>query len=573
MNPATEGGRPARRAARAALIVLALLACGPVAVAQAAPTPVQRRVVLLGLRAQAGLAAFARQVSRPSSSRYRQFATLPQLRRRFGARPADRRRVLRYLRRRSGVTKVELSSTKTVVLAAMTATAARQTFCARGPGPPERGLCVPRPLRRIVRQISAGERYELGNPSSGSSASARPRTAAQGTPRGCPDAVATGGFTPNQLATAFGVDPLHARGLDGSGIRVDTLAAQIPRGIGLSTWARCFGMRRPPVHAVAMPSGVPTTSDPSTEEALDIEGLASLAPGLERITPIFVPLDQGFAHSFALFMFGALDPARHGGQLPDVLSISDGVCEREFSPDQLRLGQRMLREAAALGITALAAAGDLGFLGCDSGGPGANFPGTSRFVTDVGGTQLTLDAGNRLSSQVVWSTYATDGKDGVGTGGGPSGAFGRPHFQQGPGIGPGLQTGKPTRLGPDLASMASFTPGLATFDGGQGGWGTDGGTSAATPLTAAIVALVGQQERQAGRPALGSLPPLLYRIARGPAYGAAFSDVTVGTSARKPDSPVGRTPRGGAAQPGYDLATGLGSLNGAGFAAAVAGLP
>src|SRR4051794_40796342 len=217
MNPACD---PGRRGARAALVVLALLACGPVAVASAAPAPVQRRVVLLGLRAPAGLAAFARQVSRPSSSRYRQFATLPRLRQRFGARAADRRRVLRYLRRRRGVTKVELSSTNTVVLAAMTATAARQTFCARGPGPPKGRLCVPRPLRRIVRQISAGERYELGNPGSGSSAPARPRTAAQGTPRGCRDAVATHGFTPNQLATAFGVDPLHARGLDGSGILV-----------------------------------------------------------------------------------------------------------------------------------------------------------------------------------------------------------------------------------------------------------------------------------------------------------------------------------------------------------------
>src|SRR4051794_12129824 len=391
----TPAGDPRRRAVRTALVALALLACGPAGVAQAASRPVQRRVVLLGLRAPGGLAAFARQVSRPSSPRYRQFATLPQFRRRFGTRPADRRRVLRFLRHRRGVGKVQLSSTRTVVLAAMTATAARHTFCARGAGPPTRGLCVPRPLRHVVRRISAGERYELGNPGSGSSPAARPRTAAQGTPRGCPDAVATGGFTPNQLSTAFGVDPLHARGLEGSGVRVDTLAAQIPRDIGLGTWASCFGLRRPPVHPVAMPSAVPTTSDPSTEEALDIEGLASLAPGLERITPIFVPLDQGFAHSFALFMFGALDPARNGGELPDVLSISDGVCEREFTRDQLRLGQRMLREAAALGITALAASGDLGFLGCDSGGPGANFPGTSRFVTGIGGTQLALDAGHR----------------------------------------------------------------------------------------------------------------------------------------------------------------------------------
>ena len=69
---------------------------------------------------------------------------------------------------------------------------------------------------------------------------------------------------------------------------------------------------------------------------LDIEALASLAPGLQRITPIFVPLDQSFTNSFLLFMFGALDPSRQGGRLPDILSISDGVCESRFTRDQLR---------------------------------------------------------------------------------------------------------------------------------------------------------------------------------------------------------------------------------------------
>jgi hypothetical protein len=50
-----------------------------------------------------------------------------------------------------------------------------------------------------------------------------------------------------------------------------------------------------------------------------------------------------------------------------------------------------------------------------------------------------------------------------------------------------------------------------------------------------------------------------------------FSDVTEGTSSRHPTSVVGRSPAGGAAQPGYDLATGLGSLKkAAAFASAVA---
>ena len=100
---------------------------------------------------------------------------------------------------------------------------------------------------------------------------------------------------------------------------------------------------------VAMPGATRDTGTAPEETVLDVEALASLAPGLERITPIFVPLDQSFRNSFALFMFGALDPARQGGRLPHILSISDGVCESRFTLDQLNLGARLLTQAAAIG--------------------------------------------------------------------------------------------------------------------------------------------------------------------------------------------------------------------------------
>jgi subtilase family serine protease len=567
-----EGVAWTRPAALGAFLVAALAAGALAPATAAAAAHPQRRVVLLGLRQRGDLPKFARQVSNPASSQYRRFVNLAEFRRRFSARDADRRRVLRFLRRRRGVENVELSSTRTIALGVMSPAAARRTFCVAGPAPPTSGLCIPRRLRPAVRQISAGESYQIGGPGRAAPprASTRRAAPAQGSPHGCPDALEAGGFTPNQLATAYGVDGLAAQGLGGQGVRVVTLTSETAHDIGLGTWAHCFDLPEPNVRPVSMPGGNDSTAVPSTEESLDIEALASLAPRLARITPIFVPLDQGFGNSFALFMFGALDPARQGGRLPDVLSISDGVCEQNFTHDQLRLGQRMLREAAALGITALAASGDAGFLGCETGKPGANFPNSSRFVTGVGGTQLTLDAGNEIASQVVWSTFASEGRNGAGTGGGPSAVWKRPSFQRGPGIGPALQPHGDTRLGPDVASMASGEPGISTFDGGQGGWGTDSGTSAATPLTAAIVALVSERERDAGRPPLGSLPPLLYALARGPDYHSIFDDITVGTSSQKPSSPAAQTPAGGAAQPGYDLATGLGSLDASAFADAVA---
>jgi subtilase family serine protease len=531
--------------------------------------PAERRVFLLGLRQRGNPGQFASQVSNPASALYRRFLSLAQYQNRFSPSAADRRGVLRYLASQPGVLNVQLSSDKSVVLAVLTPQAGRRIFCARGAGAPSGGLCTPPRLRRWVREISAGEVYQVGA-SSRRGGVREPAQVKANPAQRCRGTSKTRAFTPQQLSTAYGVDELHSRGLEGSGVRVATLSSQEVDTAGFKTWARCFGLPTPVVRQFAMPGASPDTATAPEETVLDVEALASLAPGLQRITPIFVPLDQSFSNSFLLFMFGALDPSRQGGRLPDILSISDGVCESRFTRAQLQLGQRLLTQAAAMGITTLAASGDLGFRGCFINQPGVLFPSSSPLTTSVGGTDLTLTTGNQIARQVVWSTYASQPRQGVGTGGGPSNVWGRPSFQQASGIGPQLQQGKATRLTPDIAAMASFTPGLAVFDKDGGGWGIGGGTSAATPLMAAIVALVVEQERKAGRPRLGSLPPLLYELARGADYHSIFYDITQGTSSRRPGSAVGRAPAGGAAQPGYDLATGLGSLNAAAFAGAVA---
>ena len=370
------------------------------------------------------------------------------------------------------------------------------------------------------------------------------------------------------MSTAYGVDDLKTRGLDGSGVRVVTLSSQMVDPSSFKAWAQCFGQPTPKVTQFAMPG--PNAGTAPEETYLDVEALATLAPNLERITPIYVPLDQGFSNSFLLFMIGALDASKQGGQLPDILSISDGVCEDRYTKAELQLGQRLLAEAAAMGISTISAVGDLGFRACFTSAKGTDYPASSRFSTGVGGTELFLKKNNTIDEQRVWSTFATAGSESVGTGGGPSPTWARPGFQTGTGIGPAIQSGKPTRLTPDIASMASFVPGISTYQ--EGDWGLGGGNSTATPLTAAIVALVLQQEEEAGRPALGSLNPLLYQLARGPSYDSLFYDVVKGTSSTRPKTPAARTPAGGAAQRGYDLATGLGTLKATPFAEAVAAL-
>jgi tripeptidyl-peptidase-1 len=77
-----------------------------------------------------------------------------------------------------------------------------------------------------------------------------------------------------------------------------------------------------------------------------------------------------------------------------------------------------------------------------------------------------------------------------------------------------------------------------------------GGTSAATPLVAGMIALWNQQAKQQGLPRPGFVPPKLYATAK--SSPGAFVDITEGTNALFGGSCC-------PARPGYDLATGLGS--------------
>ena len=90
-----------------------------------------------------------------------------------------------------------------------------------------------------MRLISAGEVYELGAATQ-ARAGAAPLKDARAR-------ATTGAFTPNQLSTAYGVDQLRSRGLDGSGVRVATLSSQEVDAAGFKTWAKCFGLATPAV--------------------------------------------------------------------------------------------------------------------------------------------------------------------------------------------------------------------------------------------------------------------------------------------------------------------------------------
>jgi subtilase family serine protease len=172
-------------------------------------------------------------------------------------------------------------------------------------------------------------------------------------------------------------------------------------------------------------------------------------------------------------------------------------------------------------------------------------------VTSVGGTQLKLDdAGTRLSPDVVWN-------DGSGaSGGGLSRIFARPAYQSAVNTVVGTHRGTP-----DVSLSAAVDGGVwvyASYAGQASAYHVYGGTSAATPEFAGIVALANQS---AGKP-LGQLNPLLYSLTG----DDGILDVTSGNNDigtfKNSDGHKHHVP-GFTAVAGYDLASGLGTVDAA----------
>ena len=179
-------------------------------------------------------------------------------------------------------------------------------------------------------------------------------------------------------------------------------------------------------------------------------------------------------------------------------------------------------------------------------------------MTSVGGTMLDLNqAGDKLSPDTVWN-------DGFGaSGGGTSAVFSRPFYQ----IGVSQAVGH-SRGTPDISMSAAVNGGAWvywSFAGTGGpGWYIVGGTSEATPIMAGIVALADQQARHR----LGLINPSLYLLGALQQHGVRNTGIVSVTSGN--NSFAGVT--GFNAAPGYNLATGWGTIDAAKFVPALARL-
>ena len=134
--------------------------------------------------------------------------------------------------------------------------------------------------------------------------------------------------------------------------------------------------------------------------------------------------------------------------------------------------------------------------------------------------------------------------------------FPQPSWQQAPGVDSSYSDGafcrRPPgsycREVPDVSADAAPETGAAIRYSGR--WITKGGTSLATPVWAAITALMNEYLRSKGDKPVGFANPLLYRLARAtPAVPAV--------PRRDPWNDTTSIRHG----PGYDMVTGLGTPN------------
>ncbi|MEO8449201.1 MAG: S53 family peptidase [Gemmatimonadota bacterium] len=247
-------------------------------------------------------------------------------------------------------------------------------------------------------------------------------------------------------------------------------------------------------------------------------------------------------------------PASRSRKPASVISCSWGMAESSWGRMKLRVLHGTIKAAGRRGATVCCSTGDFGSRNSPRPSPkrSVNYPATSTWSLACGGLSFRDDERGRCEVTWLESLLGTN----MAGGGGMSGHFPKPPFQAGvsaPKPGDtwlaGTRRSFKGRWIPDVAAHAGFDPGVAMSLLGKPFVG--GGTSAATPIWAALVARL---SAQVGRP-LGWLTPALYQLAE----SGAFRDIREGHNdlAVKRGKPVYYR-----ATIGWDACTGLGAPDG-----------
>ena len=316
----------------------------------------------------------------------------------------------------------------------------------------------------------------------------------------------------------------------------------------IQTWFHNLNIPMPAIAVVGVDGATNAPgAQADVEVVLDIDVAGAAAPGA-KLAVYFAPNStQGFVD--------AISTAVHdNANKPSVISISWGGSEVvNFSTAAINAVHASLQEAAALGVTVFASAGDHGSDNAAGDHKAhVNYPASDPYVTSCGGTRVSDVAGLNFTEH-TWND-----NDGVWlTGGGISTVFPAQTWQAWAGVPGSANDGKPGRGVPDIAGNADGASGYALVLNGAV-TGAVGGTSATAPLYAGLAALL---NASLGEP-VGYLNPNLYALT-GP---YVFRDIADNVSNARGGAP------GYVSGPGWDANTGLGVVNGTALLNALRGV-
>jgi subtilase family serine protease len=557
--------------------------------------PGMKMVFRLTPSQQCSLDTMLRQQLDPASPNYHKWLTPEQYADRFGLGAADMQRAARWLRRQ-GFRSVTPARSRTWIAFSGSAAQVESAF------------------RTPIHQYLAGGKTHYANTSEPSLPSAfrgvvlgitalndfrpRPRSIVKHVRPNFTSEISGRHFlAPDDFATIYDLQGLYGGGINGGGQSIVVVGqSDLSTDTNHNNQYDVVTFRSvsnlPPANLQVVL--VPGDKDPGivsgdVEEAnLDLEWAGAVA---RYASLIYVNSQNALFNSVQYAVDQDLAP---------VISVSYGLCEAQLSSSDISTLTALTQQASAQGQTIVASSGDSGPADCDfstdpnnpvkiaTHGYAVDIPASLPNVTAMGGTEFSegddtgatqywsgtnnANNGSALSyiPEMVWNDTVADGSL-AASGGGASKVFSKPSWQTGAGVPADGQ-----RDVPDLALSSS-----ADHDGylicSQSSCVTGyrkadqtltviGGTSAAAPTFAGIVALIVQKtnDRQ------GNVNPYIYSLAA--SSSNVFHDITAGDNmvpcmAGSTDCPASGM-IGYSAGAGYDLTTGWGSVDAAALVAA-----
>lgn len=558
----------------------------------------------IGLRPrnEAGLASYVQDISRRSSVNYHRFLTPAQVADVFGPGKDTYNAVLQFLHT-SGFTVTQTFNHRLLVTFSSTIGQAEQVFhvtintytapdgrifYANSSDP-----LLPSSLLGFLQSISGlNNAVRLHHPPlplhslSTQATKANALSSCPGSGAGNPS-VTNSYMTPDQMAGAYNLSGLYNAGYHGEGQTIAVFELDTFQMSDLLNYVSCFGHGHTAISTIVTGQGSVPTDAGVAEVELDAELVLSAAPQLGMLKIYEAANDTADTNA---------EWARIVQDAPPIVSTSWGECEQDVGQQEAQQENIFFTAAAAQGQSIFAASGDSGSAGCAFDSPPSNSctastalnagdPAAQPNVIGVGGTTLTL-SGSSYGNEGTWNNLPQNGTNGTcggASGGGISQFWSAPGWQNAPGVNNSYSTGTlcgaPTgticRETPDVSLNADpyngyllYCSSSAATCSSSGNWYIVGGTSAAAPMWAAMMAMANEMALKMGTFSLGFVNPLLYQVAANASnYAADFHDISVGNNDYN-NLNAGHY----SATANYDLATGLGSYNAQALATALVSL-